>query len=74
MKLFVKPSKRNPDPEPMKVNLKVVLLIGIGLWLAALFLLLLNPGLAGANFSFWLSTCGVGIALGFIGLFIVRRD
>jgi hypothetical protein len=62
---------RRPDPEPLKTNDMLTVLVGIGLWAVALVVLLIvRPA---ETWTIW--TCAAGIGLGFLGLlYIHRRD
>lgn len=73
-KFFVKPSQRRPDPEPLKLNARKVLSLGIALWVIALFAIIaFYQPLSDAGLGWWLHTTVVGIGLGIFGLMTVRR-
>ena len=74
MRFYVKDSERKPDPEPIKVNAKLAIRVGLVLWVVALALLLvLQATQATAQKSWYTSTCFVGIALGIYALWRERR-
>ncbi len=59
--------------DPVKVNLRLVLAVGTGLWLIVLIVLAaFNQALADAGLLWWLHTAGIGALLGAIGFFTVR--
>ncbi|GAA0435427.1 hypothetical protein Acor_75460 [Acrocarpospora corrugata] len=62
---------RKPDPEPLQTNDSATILVGIGLWVAALLaLLVIRPAQ-----SWWIWTCVAGIGLGCFGLtYVYRRN
>ena len=74
MRLFVPFAERKSHPEPVEVNAKKVVLIGTLIWVLIFFLLLaFYQTLADAGLQWWLHTAGVGIALGLLGLFMIRK-
>ncbi|MCC6376467.1 MAG: DUF2530 domain-containing protein [Microbacteriaceae bacterium] len=74
MRLWLKDSERRPDPEPVKTDDRKAMLVGLVLWLLALvgLLLFLSP-LLESHLQWWLWTCVVGLALGFIGLVFTHK-
>jgi Protein of unknown function (DUF2530) len=59
--------------DPVKVDLRLVLAVGTGLWLVVLIVLAaFNQALADAGLLWWLHTAIVGSALGGVALLIVR--
>ena len=75
MKLFVSHVERKPEPEPVKVNQKLVVLIGTGVWVVVLLVLLaFYQSLADAGLLWWLHTAIVGILLGGLAYFMVRNN
>jgi hypothetical protein len=73
MRFYVKDSERKPDPEPIKVNTKLAIIVGLVLWVAALLFLVLQATQATAQKSWYTSTCVVGIVLGIYALWRERR-
>jgi len=57
VKLFVSHVERKPEPEPVKVNQKLVVLIGTGVWVVVLLVLLaFYQSLADAGLLWWQTT------------------
>lgn len=74
MRFYVKDSERKPDPEPIKVNAKLAIKVGLVLWVVALALLLVLQATQAATQKPWYtSTCAVGIVLGLWALWRERR-
>ena len=73
MKFYIKDSERKPDPEPVKTNAKLAILVGLGLWSLALVVLLFAGSAIPAAQESWSFTCLAGIALGLYALFHVRK-
>lgn len=69
MRLWLKDSERRADPTPVTTDDRKAMLVGIALWLVALVALLvfIGPVTTSGN-AWWLWTCGVGLALGAIGI------
>ncbi|MFC8923283.1 DUF2530 domain-containing protein [Cellulosimicrobium sp. NPDC057127] len=65
--LLLHPERRRPDPPPLRVDLKVVLLAGMALWVVALLVcaVLLMTGALGPRA---VATCAAGLVLGLAGL------
>ncbi|MBD5786622.1 DUF2530 domain-containing protein [Cellulosimicrobium terreum] len=65
--LLLHPELRRPLPAPVRVDLRRVILAGIGAWTAALVVaaVLLATGAVGVR---GVATCGAGIVLGLLGL------
>jgi len=75
VKLFVRHVERKPDPEPVKVNQKLVVFVGTGVWVAVLAILLaFYQSLADAGLLWWLHTAIVGILLGGVAYLMVRNN
>ena len=74
MRWWLKDSERRPDPEPIKTDDRLAIVVGLALWTVALavFLLFLAPLLAAGD-RWWLWTCVTGLALGLIGLVYTHR-
>jgi len=73
MKFFLPYDQRKPDPEPAKVDIKRVLLIGTFVWgIAIIVLSALYQPLADAGLLWWLHTSIVGFGLGIFGFLVVR--
>ena len=74
-KLFVKFSDRHPEPKPAKVNTRLAILVGTGLWVLVLALCIaFYPALTNAGFGWWLHTAVIGILLGILAWFMVRKS
>ncbi|ARU50731.1 DUF2530 domain-containing protein [Cellulosimicrobium cellulans] len=71
--LLLHPDRRRPDPGPWRVDLRVVILVGMGLWTVALVVctVLLVTGTIAPRA---VATCGVGLVLGLLGLVWERRN
>jgi hypothetical protein len=75
MRFYLKLSEREAEPTPKAVDSKPIIRAGLLIWVLIFVLLaVLYPALADAGFQWWLHTSVVGIALGIIGLFIIRND
>lgn len=73
MRFYVKDSERKPDPEPIKVNAKLAIMVGLVLWVVALLFLVFQATQATAQKPWYTSTCVVGIILGIYALWRERR-
>jgi hypothetical protein len=73
VKLFVKDSERKPDPEPVKVNARLAVIVGLFGWAVTLAIFLLAPTTVPAGKAWWPLTCVFGLALGVFAFFKVRR-
>ena len=73
VRFYLKHVERKPDPEPVKVNAKRAILVGLCLWAVALLVLLFTPEGLPFEEPLTLTTCGVGIVLGVWGLWHVRN-
>ena len=64
-----------PDPEPLEVDEKRVVLVGIAAWAVAFVVLAVFflDDLRRHDATWWLWACGVGIALGLYALRVVSR-
>ncbi len=71
--LLLRPDRRRPDPAPRRVDLRVVILVGMGLWTLALVVstVLLVTGVLGPRA---VATCGAGLVLGLLGLVWEHRN
>jgi uncharacterized protein DUF2530 len=68
---------RRPDPEPLQVNEKRIVLVGLGLWALAFVVLAVffRADLRRHHAMWWLWACVVGIVLGLYALrFVSRRN
>jgi dolichyl-phosphate-mannose--protein O-mannosyl transferase len=68
---------RRPDPEPLQVNEKRIILVGLCLWALAFVVLVVffRDDLRRHHATWWLWACVVGIVLGLYGLrFVSRRN
>ena len=73
VRFYLKHVERRPDPEPVKVNPKRAIVVGLALWSVALLALFIAPDALPLEKTLAFSTCGVGIVLGFWGLWHVRN-
>ena len=74
MRIYQRSAERRPDPPPLATNDRMTVLVGIGLWLAALVVTLLAAGrLAEQGHTWWIWTTVTGAALGLVGLVYLRR-
>jgi len=73
VRFYLKHVERRPDPEPVKVNPKLAIAVGLVFWAIALLTLLVAPNSLPLEEPLAFSTCGVGIVLGFWGLWHVRN-
>lgn len=73
VRFYLKHVERKPDPEPVKVRPKLAIYVGIALWSLALLALLAAPKSLPLEEPLALTTCGIGIVLGFWGLWHVRN-
>ncbi|MEY4293510.1 MAG: hypothetical protein RIR29_160 [Actinomycetota bacterium] len=73
MRFYVKDSERKPDPEPIKTNAKLAIIVGLILWVIALLFLVFQATQASAQKSWYTTTCIVGIILGIYALIRERR-
>src|SRR3954467_14454113 len=66
---------RRPDPEPLEVNEKRIVLVGLALWAVAFVVLAVffHDDLRRHDATWWLWACLVGIALGLYALRFVSR-
>ena len=71
--LLLHPDRRRPDPGPWRVDLRVVILVGMGLWAVALVVCTALLAL-GTIAPRAVATCGVGLVLGLLGLAWERRN
>ena len=66
--------QRKPDPQPVKTNARLAISVGLVLWVFAFAACIIFSGaLAASEKTWWLSTCGFGIALGLFAFFKVGR-
>lgn len=73
MRFYVKDSERKPDPAPARVNARLAILVGIGLWLLALAWMLVFAGATTAHKPWYPFTCLAGVGLGIFAWFKVGR-
>ena len=63
-----------PAPvEPLAVPTQKIIAVGIGVWLVALVVTLVVPGLHTGDRSWWPWTCLAGALLGVFAMWFVRR-
>ena len=72
LEILLHPDRRRPDPAPVRVDLRHVILGGMGLWALASAVtgVMWAAGAVAANVV-W--TCVAGVALGVLGLLWDRR-
>lgn len=72
--VLLRPESRRPDPEPVKVDLERVILVGTAVWLAVLVGagVVRLTGVSGATSVLWVAA--VGTALGGVGMVWSRRN
>jgi hypothetical protein len=73
IELLIHPERRLPDPEPAKVDLRRVILIGMAVWLVALTVECVRWANGAGGASRGVAICAAGVALGLYGLDWVRR-
>jgi hypothetical protein len=74
VRLYQRSADRRPDPEPLRTNDRVPVLIGMGVWAVVLVVtLVLHDRLEAQGRGWWSWTAVVGIALGLVGLDYIRR-
>jgi len=73
VRFYIKHVERKPDPEPVQVNAKLAIGVGLTLWTIALLALLAAPQSFPFEEPLALATCGVGIVLGIYGYWHVRK-
>ena len=71
IELVLHPDRRKPAPEPVPVSLGPAFVVGSVLWLVALGVMLLWPGVEVT--STVVATCFMGVVLGGLGLVWSRR-
>lgn len=72
LSMALRPERRRPSPAPLAVDLRRVVLAGMGIWAVALVVCLLLWWLGDAPVVS-LAVCGAGLALGVLGLDWDRR-
>jgi FtsH-binding integral membrane protein len=74
VRIYQRSANRRPDPPPLATKDRTIVLVGIGLWLAALVGTVLARGrLAEQGHTWWIWTTVTGVALGLVGLVYLRR-
>lgn len=72
LELVLHPDRRKPAPEPVPVSLAPAFVVGSVLWLVALAVMVLWPGVDVT--STVIATCFVGVLLGGLGLLWALRQ
>ena len=70
-------AERRPDPPPLETDDRPIVVVGMVLWVVTLVILAVffRHDLHRHHTTFWLWSCGVGVALGLYGLrFVSRRQ
>ena len=81
-------TQRRPDPPPLATNDRPVVLVGIALWAVA-FVVLVGIALWAVAFvvlvvffrhdlhrhhaTYWIWSCGIGVAMGLYGLHFIKQ-
>ncbi|WP_403021207.1 DUF2530 domain-containing protein [Salinibacterium sp. GXW1014] len=74
MRLWLKPSERRPNPEPVETDDRKPLVVGLIAWVLGLIAVVAAPALFGVELpSMWLWSCIAGIVLGSLGLAYAQR-
>jgi hypothetical protein len=74
LRLWLRDRDRRPDPAPADASGRTAVVAGTVAWLAATAAVLAFPDATGAGGDpAVLTTCGVGVALGLIGIVYTRR-
>lgn len=71
VRFYIKDSERKTDPDPVKVNAPRAFAVGTAIWVIALLALLAT--LKDSEKSWWIFTCIIGIFLGVLGFFFIKR-
>ena len=66
--LFLHPERRRPGPQPLQVDLRRTIVVGIALWCAAIIVLALLALLIDADVASKLIVCATGLGLGLLAL------
>lgn len=66
--LFLHPERRRPGPQPLQVDLRRTIVVGIALWLVALVVLAVLKITFDADVAGKLVVCATGMALGLLAL------
>lgn len=72
IELVIHPDRRKPAPEPVPVSLAPAFVVGSALWLVALVVMMLWPGVDVTPTV--VATCFMGVVLGGLGLLWARRQ
>jgi membrane protein DedA with SNARE-associated domain len=66
---------RRPDPEPLETDDRRIVLVGIALWVVAFVVLAVafRDDLRRHHTTWWLWSCGIGVALGLYGLHFTAK-
>ncbi|MEK8227721.1 DUF2530 domain-containing protein [Oerskovia sp. M15] len=70
--LLIHPERRRPNPPALRVDLRPVVFIGMGLWAVALVVSMVLLAVGRATYEAP-ATCGAGVLLGVAGLMWERR-
>jgi len=73
IELLLHPERRRADPEPARIDLRRVFLVGIAVWLLALTAECIRWAGGADGAVRGAAICVVGLALGFVGLRWDRR-
>jgi RsiW-degrading membrane proteinase PrsW (M82 family) len=66
---------RRPAPEPLETDERRIVYVAMTLWTVAFVVLVVffRDDLRRHHSTWWLWSCGIGVVLGFWGLWFVRR-
>ena len=71
------PASRRPDLEPLEADDRLVILVGMALWVVAFVVLVafFRDDLRRHHTQWWLWSCGIGFVFGLYGLhFVAKRN
>ena len=69
MRLYLRPSQRRPDPEPLRTDDRKAVLVGTVVWLVTLAAAVVaRDELVPSGRGWWIWTCAAGAILGLLGL------
>ena len=73
LRLWIRDRDRRADPAPAEATGRTAVAVGTIAWSAAAVAALAFPGAIGADDPAVVTTCGVGVAVGLIGLVYTGR-
>lgn len=66
--LFLHPERRRPGPQPLQVDLRRTIVVGIALWIVAIIVLVVLALTVDADVTSKLVVCATGLGLGLLAL------